>query len=242
MVMGDSDPTPVDNGTKLLELGNGNATDATGNPTTSSATFYGGVLVNNEPKPEVSLNDTVDVTGKIEVDCRHVGQSADIVVYASHIYGETTDWYMLNSDGNPVPWASATSDMPAVGELDAFKEEVLQKIHPVDMYDKKFVYTGELNIFFGYRIADGTVVTNGEPMRVSISESTSSEATTNEPITDESASNETATDESVANESTSNETATDEPVANESTSNETATEGSVSSTAPPVSGFWVTPN
>jgi hypothetical protein len=57
-----------------------------------------------------------------------------------------------------------------IGQLVAYQQNVsLTANQVVEIYRGQFVGTGELQIFYGYRLADGTVVFNGlQAMKVSI--------------------------------------------------------------------------
>lgn len=146
----------------LPALEEGSSIDSSGafNPSTSA--FSGGVAVNGgEFKSPVTLklSDTVEVKGIIKVENDHVGKVADLVVVAGAKALPPDDvvegFYMLNEKGQVENW-----DVN-IASLVAFKKGVtLSATQVVDMYKGKFIATGSLRIWFGYRLANGTVVFN----------------------------------------------------------------------------------
>lgn len=111
-----------------------------------------------------NLSDPVDVRGEIQVESAHVGQTADIVVFADlPIDDSTTLSFMLDSNGIPQLWDNKPET------LVAFKPQVLlSAIQTVEMYKGKFVLPGNLKVYFGYRLQDGTVIQNSKPIDIEI--------------------------------------------------------------------------
>ncbi len=73
-------------------LGMGNILTAKGKHQSSTAVFNGGISVNNQSsQKQVSqvLSDEVAVTGSVQVQADHIGQTADVVVYAAYKYNPT---------------------------------------------------------------------------------------------------------------------------------------------------------
>lgn len=104
-----------------------------------------------------TLADEVDVRGELLVESAHVDQVADIVVFAyATIPGvEETLLLYLDSNGIPQLWDGKPET------LAAFKPQVqLSAIHPVEMYSGHFLAPGTLKIYLGYRLQDGTLITN----------------------------------------------------------------------------------
>lgn len=146
----------------LPSLGEGGAIDSTGAFSQSTATFSGGIAVNGgafTSPATLKLSDSVDVKGLIKVESGHVGKVADLVVVAGAKALPPDDvvegFYMLDDTGQVQNWdVNITS-------LVAFKKGVtLAATQAVDMYSGRFIATGSLRIWFGYRLADGTVVFN----------------------------------------------------------------------------------
>jgi hypothetical protein len=134
--------------------------DAT-NRQTCEGTGHRGISVNGQtfsPCATVTLADTVTIRGEITVAPEDVGQTAELVVYATYWpLGETDEtlpqYLMLDNLGQIWPW----DEDPAT--LIAFQTGVvLAPVQTVDLYQGRFLGTGELSIFLGYRLEDGTVV------------------------------------------------------------------------------------
>ncbi len=129
----------------------------------------GGISVNCGPFEQTvrqCLCDQVTVRGDITVPPEQVGKPADIVVYAaSKSSPEDTaeTFYMLGDNGSVLLW----DGQPA--NLVPFQTNViLQPQHPVEMYQGQFALPGFLRVFFGYRLPDGTVVTNADSIDILI--------------------------------------------------------------------------
>jgi hypothetical protein len=148
----------------------------------------------------VSLNDKVLVSGVIKLQPGDEGKKADIVaagVHTSAIYHENPDssipggaaWYMLadcktEQDCPAVGWEVKLwlhddAGYPVISELEPFEPDVILPEtgrKTVHMYTGNFVYTGPLEIYFGYVITEpgdvdfGKVVFNMEPIYVEITE------------------------------------------------------------------------
>ncbi|MDY6991583.1 MAG: hypothetical protein SVR94_03120 [Pseudomonadota bacterium] len=148
---------------------------------------------------EVSLNDKVMVAGVIQVEPGDEGKLADIVVAGYHksaIYHEVPGynipggaaWYMLagcNKNNDPACpavgwkvklWPHDEDGFPILSELLPFRTLELPEDgkETVYMYTGNFVYTGPLQMYFGYVIIEpndidtGKVVFNQEPIHVNI--------------------------------------------------------------------------
>ncbi|ALG68151.1 sialidase family protein [Beggiatoa leptomitoformis] len=103
------------------------------------------------------LSTTVEIQGSIEPLPEHVGQTADIVVYARY-WGEESIYFMLGENTIQVWDEQATN---ALSTLIPFKQGItLQAKNDINLYQGQFIAAGGLSIFFGYRLADGTVITN----------------------------------------------------------------------------------
>ena len=149
----------------LPNLGPGIVKDLSGNLIgTSQTTFYGGIAVDGQPYQtplQVSLSQPVVIAGEMEFDDLHLNQLADIVAFATYLPTNSTDklFYMLDSNGVPVSW---DGDM---AHLMTFKPVNLPKHQKVDIYSGILV-PGNLKIYFGYRLPNGIVITNGTPIEV----------------------------------------------------------------------------
>jgi hypothetical protein len=141
--------------------------------------FTGSIAINGgERQPSATLNlaNSVEVSGNLTIDVSHVGQIADLVVYAAYQLTSTNPesyYYMLGiSDPSITPWYTA----PAVlwwdrnpGNLAAVQTGVtLPSELPLTMYQGHFIAPGYLKVYFGYRLSDGTVVVNTQPIEITI--------------------------------------------------------------------------
>ncbi len=142
------------------------ATDIDGDIETEIA---GGISVNQSPyQPQVTqyLCDEVTVAGEMAIDPIHVGQTADIFVWAEATLppDETLYYFMLDEGLKAILlW----DQVPA--HLAAFMPKVtLKSVESVTMYQGQFIYPGTLKVFFGYRLSDNTVVFNGQPIDITI--------------------------------------------------------------------------
>jgi hypothetical protein len=144
-----------------LELGkiSSVAVDANGNAVNTTAAFSGGISVNGgsfEQPATLTLNESVIIQGDIAVDNNHVGKIAEILVVAYHESSST--YYMLDSllENFPI-W-----DDGKLASLVPFRRGVrLEQTQFVDIYQGYIPVIGVLKIYFGYRLADGTIVYNG---------------------------------------------------------------------------------
>lgn len=158
------------------------AVNAEGEIMNTTAQIEGGLTVGGTLVEEVSLEDGVQVSGLITVDPQHVGQVADVIVYAAYRpidhSLENPVYFMLDEnlgihvwDENPIHLVSfmkAASSDEASGEI------------PVTVYDGKFILPGILNISIGYRLLDGTLVVNSKTIDVTITSQAASTEETDE--------------------------------------------------------------
>jgi len=132
--------------------------------------FLGGISANGGPyqqQAEVSLADTVEVRGQIEVQPAHVGEIVDIFVYAAATFPEVDGlfYYML---GEPLAILAWNQDPD---QLVAFISDViLDETQDVLMYSGHFLLPGTLEVYFGYIRADGSVISSTQSIDVVINE------------------------------------------------------------------------
>jgi pimeloyl-ACP methyl ester carboxylesterase len=160
------------NSMTMSQLGKAYAVNAQNVPIQVNTSFTGGSSVKNtayQQQIELNLFEIVKVAGEIQVDPTHLGQVADIIVYVGWTAvslptaGEL--FYMLDKQGNILWW----NQNPA--QLVAFREQVtLITNQPVTLYSGKLPVAGKLRIFFGYRLQEGTLVTNSQPMEAIVND------------------------------------------------------------------------
>ncbi len=148
---------------QLPSLGFGMAFDATGAVVETTASFNGGAKVNDgEFNQEVvfNLNDSIFVQGVINVDSRHIGQPADIIIVASYHpivpFNTQQVFYMLSSNNVPLIWDGNLVNLVAFTRVN-----LLPKKLPVNMYGGKLGSPGLYQGYFGYRLDNGLIVFNG---------------------------------------------------------------------------------
>jgi hypothetical protein len=136
------------------------AVDKNGAAVTVTTAFSGGISVSGgDYKQSDTVNKfettPVKLVGIINPDAAHVGKVAEIIVAATATLPGTTTplWFMMN--GNAV---AAWSDLKLTS-LTALKKNVtLTSPTTFTMYEGKFLAGGGLNVYVGYRLADGTLV------------------------------------------------------------------------------------
>ncbi len=155
---------------ELPTLANSAAVSSAGKVIKTLAQFTGGIAVNQgsyQKQVVQNLVDQVDVQGKIKVDKAHTGKIADIIVYAeATLPPDTSLYYFMLAEGLSIlPWNQDPS------QLVAFIPKVkLKSTQQVPLYQGTFFYPGSLKVHFGYRLENGTLVTSGEPIEVTINE------------------------------------------------------------------------
>jgi hypothetical protein len=149
------------------------AINAQGETVNTDALFAGGISSNNSTfqlQMTQTLSDLVDIRGRIFVDSLHVGQPIEISVvvgFQSPFEGMNSPpiYFMLDDTGNALPWDGD------IVNLVTFKTVKLatQRVE-VPIYNGQFVAPSILNIYFGYRSAEGMVIYSPENLEVIISE------------------------------------------------------------------------
>ena len=147
---------------QLPSLGFGMAYDATGAIIETTASFNGGTRVNDsEFNQEVvfNLNDSIFVQGVINVDSRHIGQGADIIIVASHNpivpFNTQQIFYMFSSDNRPEVWDGNLANLVAFSRINNLPKKL-----PLNLYGGKVGAPGLYQGYFGYRLDNGVIVFN----------------------------------------------------------------------------------
>lgn len=122
----------------------------------------------NDKSPQqqviLHLSDKVDLQGEIKVDPTHLGQPAIIFVYAEATLPPSSEvyYFMLGEGLNILAW----DQNPA--NLATFMSVTLGETQTVPMYQGTFFYPVTLKVYFWYRLIDGTVVSSGQPIDITI--------------------------------------------------------------------------
>ncbi len=135
------------------------------------AAFAGGISLKDDgdyKTPQVERNlahFVVDVLGEITVDYHHVGKTADLfVVLMLTPLANTPSLLMLDSQGSPHSWELDLS------ELKAFQPQVIlkstQRLRII--HYKGALPQGSYQFFFGYRLQNGTLIFNQQPITLII--------------------------------------------------------------------------
>jgi hypothetical protein len=154
--------------TELPSLGV-TAINAEGQVVETQCQCAGGVSVNSspfEPVVKMRLADTVEIRGTVCVAPEQLGQLADLVVYLDYqplnAATEEKQHYMLDSSGEVFPWDGQ------VAHLVAFQQTMLAAVQEVLLYQGQLATTGKLELFFGYRLMDGTLISNEQALEITI--------------------------------------------------------------------------
>ncbi|AUI67584.1 NAD nucleotidase [Beggiatoa leptomitoformis] len=159
----------------LPNLNTGVATDAQGQHVDKQTSFAGGISVKQTAFDKAvgqKLADKATVRGRIYVDPADVGKVADIVVYAAYkpILAANSptvpaNYFMLNAQNQIVTWDGKLST------LSAYQTNLtLSAQQDVLLYDANWLVSGYLELSFGYRLQDGTLVLSGTPITTTIND------------------------------------------------------------------------
>jgi hypothetical protein len=168
-----------------LEFSQSNASttaiDALGLFTKTHSHFKGGISVNGEPElPNVThtLSDEISVIGETTTDFAHLGKVVDWLVIG--IYKptptSTPQLYMLEEPEVPIeqraqavpvirPWDGDPKHLVAMK-----KAVILRPTQRLNLWQGQLSATGEVQIYYGYRLPDGTIVLNPQPLEDVITE------------------------------------------------------------------------
>ncbi len=143
----------------LPNLGNGQAFDASGQPVKTMSQFMGDIsIVSNIAKDKLQPDDLLFIQGIITPDNEHIGETADVFVIAGYIpflYSNMQLFYLRDNQGEFLPWDGTPASIVAFT-----RNITLSKTQVVNIYTGQPATTGTLDIWFGYRLKDGTIVVN----------------------------------------------------------------------------------
>lgn len=145
----------------LPDLGRANAISPEGKPLTTITTFSGGVAVKEgegkfHPALTFRQSKSIEVRGNISVEAAHVGQRADILLVVAYqsLHTKQISYLMLNTQGQAIAWNGQ------LAELVPFQQVTLAAAQNISIYKGQLLLTGNFQIFFGYRLSNGTIVSN----------------------------------------------------------------------------------
>lgn len=156
-------------------LGKGQTVDKGKHRDNQTTDFMGGIAVSGKPfaqEATLLLSESVDIQGSINVDPAHVGQTAELFVYAGY-KSQATDPEIFFTLGK-TPEGNLTIPLwdRKPENLAVFDTVTLQAHQEVPMYQSTFIAPGRLAVHFGYRLhnTDGTLTTvwNEYPIAITI--------------------------------------------------------------------------
>ncbi|EIJ43297.1 hypothetical protein BegalDRAFT_2446 [Beggiatoa alba B18LD] len=110
------------------------------------------------------VGNPVVIAGSLQVDSSQIGQDVDIIAIGVYqpLPMMAGTWYMM--DGvMPLVW---TGDF---AKLTARQTKLtLQATQSIVLYEGEFVATGQLSIYFGYRLNDGQIIYSAESIDITI--------------------------------------------------------------------------
>jgi len=157
---------------QLPSLGETLATNNQGQTIKTASNFRGGVAVKEtktfQTSSEVKIvSDTIAIQGQITVDPIHIDQVADLVVYLS--YQLTPEdkliYLMVNNTQEILAWDEQLASLIPFQEQVTLTPEVT-----VPIYQGPLLLPGIVKLHFGYRLADGTVVSHSKPIELNVTE------------------------------------------------------------------------
>ncbi|MEK8017841.1 MAG: hypothetical protein VSS75_013295 [Candidatus Parabeggiatoa sp.] len=101
----------------------------------------------------------VSIHGNVLTDVRHIGKRADILVVAAYTSpgARLPSFYMLDSNGTPLPWDGAPSSLVAFQSKTA-----LVPVVSVPIWNNPLEIKGKVQVYLGYRLSDGMIVYSQE--------------------------------------------------------------------------------
>jgi len=159
------DPLPVAQPLPALGLGTIHGPQAV----QTTTQFSGGIAVNGEefktPAEVTRFLDVVKILGKIQPE--HVGQVADLIIYITYQPApqEETYYFMLDEHRAWWPWDTQVSSLVAFRPGIILPEEI-----EVELYHGILMVTGVVNLYFGYHLADGSLIENSSAIKVQVVE------------------------------------------------------------------------
>jgi hypothetical protein len=158
-------------GAGVVKMEKAVALNPTGEVDTQSFMIGGSFVSDSDFKQqnELSRSEVITIHGSIRVEPAHVGQPADILICGA--YRPLTSpkrkplFYMIDTEDEIHLWDEDIANLVIFREI-----ESLGEVENVEMYTGYFESIGILNIYFGYRLEDGTIVYNLKTIYVSIME------------------------------------------------------------------------
>ncbi len=140
------------------------AVNPSGKLADSSTAFSGGISLNGssyQSSAKPNLFVPIDILGHMTIDINDIDKVADILVVIHAV--KQSQFYMLDTEKQMLEWDGEMSN------LEAFEQGVtLKQFQEVEIPPPSLNIVGKLNIYFGYRLEDGVIVYNSEPINLFI--------------------------------------------------------------------------
>lgn len=152
----------------LPDLGYGQAINSNEQILPSMAIFLGGLSVGQgafQNKATIKVSEEVNLRSTIMVDSAHVGKKADIVVFATVTVPNAVEpvFYMVDDKNHIQVWNNDRNRL-----IPFSKNVTLDKVQDLKLYTGRVSTPGILHVFFGYRLSDGTLVSNKQPIEFTV--------------------------------------------------------------------------
>ncbi len=136
------------------------AINSTGEPVNTNTLLMGGSFLNEgefQPKITMSRFEKITIHARILVDPADVGETAEILVCAAYkpFPKSKPRFYMIDSQNLIHLWDEEIANLVTLKEVDSLK-----RVQDVEILTGEFDFMGMLNIYFGYRLENGTIVYN----------------------------------------------------------------------------------
>lgn len=152
----------------LPTLGETVAIDSQGQPTNSTSTFEAGIAINPNStfltqQTVNKLLDSITAQARINVDPAHIGQTADLFVYATYQLNSDTEptYLMLGQQGEILTWDQNPNNLIAL-----VPQVTLTAQQNVLIYQGILIAEGTVKVVVGYRLANGQVIHSGDTLEL----------------------------------------------------------------------------
>lgn len=153
-------------------LGDAGSMNADGSAATTATTFSGGVSVagsSYNSSATVAQDTTLDIKVTATIDPADVGKKADMIVLAGIKIGDTMSWFMKPATaGAPWPqWFGDPAALVGYNTVDAMASE-----ETINVFNGALTgFAGmQVQVFTAYRLEDGKVVYNQQPVIINVTE------------------------------------------------------------------------
>jgi len=114
-----------------------------------------------------STEDDISLTMSVSVDSAHLGETAELILVAGYQFDQESDllFFMRGEEINQWNlWSGVMGDLTAVNTIDSLVDSFDVTIHTGNLP------FGELLIYAGYRLTNGSVFFNGVPVAIAVTD------------------------------------------------------------------------